>query len=143
MLVRAARLDEIIALRHAVLRPGRPLDTAMFEGDDEPGTIHVGAFDGDRLVCCATVMRRPYDGEDALQLRGMATVADRTRQGAGTAVVRYLETQVAAAHGVRLLWCNARTSASGFYARAGWAIVSPEFDIPDVGPHVRMIRRPV
>ncbi len=141
MLVRPARLDEILALRHAVLRPGRPLDTARFDGDDDETTVHVGAFARTRLVGCASVMRRSLDGEDALQLRGMATAPDRARQGIGTAVLRFLEEDVARSLAVRLLWCNARTSASGFYAGAGWMLVSAAFEVPDVGPHVRMIRR--
>ena len=141
MLVRPARLDEILALRHAVLRPGRPLDTARFDGDDDATTVHVGAFHGERLVGCASVMRRPFDAEDGLQLRGMATAPDRARQGIGTAMLLYLEEDVARSFGVRLLWCNARTSASGFCAGAGWRLVSAAFDMPDVGPHVRMIHR--
>jgi predicted GNAT family N-acyltransferase len=141
VLVRPARLDEILALRHAVLRPGRQLDTARFDGDDEATTVHVGAFAGARLVGCASVMRRPLDREDALQLRGMATAPDRARQGIGTAILRFVQEDLAPSVGVRLLWCNARTSASGFYAGAGWRLVSAAFDVPDVGPHVRMIRR--
>jgi GNAT superfamily N-acetyltransferase len=142
VLVRPALLDEILALRHAVLRPGRPLDTARFAGDDEMTTVHVGVFDGTCAVGCATVMWRPLDdGEHALQLRGMATAPDRAGQGIGRAVLRYIEDDVARAAGMRVLWCNARTSASGFYAGAGWKLASTVFDVPDVGPHVRMIRR--
>ena len=141
MLVRPARLDEILALRHAVLRPGRPIDTAFFEGDDDETTVHVGAFAGSLLVGCATVMRRPLDGEEALQLRGMATAPDRMGRGIGRAVLRFVEEDLAHSMGVRLLWCNARTSASGFYAGAGWRLASAAFEVPDVGPHVRMLRR--
>jgi GNAT superfamily N-acetyltransferase len=141
VLVRPARLDEILALRHTVLRPGRPLDTARFAGDDEATTVHVGAFAGAGLVACASVMRRPLDGEDALQLRGMATAPDRAGRGIGTAVLRFVEEDLAPSMGFRLLWCNARTSASGFYAGAGWMLVSSAFEVPDVGPHVRMVRR--
>jgi GNAT superfamily N-acetyltransferase len=104
-------------------------------------TVHLGVFDRDRVVGCATVMHRPLEGEHALQLRGMATAQDRARQGIGSAVLRYLEDDVAPEAGIRLLWCNARTSASGFYAGAGWKLASAVFDVPDVGPHVRMIRR--
>jgi GNAT superfamily N-acetyltransferase len=141
VLVRPARLEEIVALRHAVLRPGRPIDTAFFEGDDEPTTVHVGAFAGALLVGCATIMRRPLDGEDALQLRGMATAPDRMRRGIGTAILRFVEEDLAHSMGVRVLWCNARTSASGFYAGAGWKLASMVFEVPDVGPHVRMVRK--
>ena len=140
MIVRAARLDEILALRHAVLRPGRPLASASFDGDLDATTRHVAAFDGTQLVACATVMRRPFAGEDAAQLRGMATAAHRTRQGIGTAVLHYVEALMAS-EAVDLLWCNARTSAQRFYASQGWTAASDVFDIPDVGPHVQMTYR--
>ena len=46
VVLRRASLEEILALRHAVLRPGLPLESAAFEGDDAPDTLHFGAFDG-------------------------------------------------------------------------------------------------
>jgi predicted GNAT family N-acyltransferase len=140
VIVRRARLDEIFALRHAVLRPGRPLSAAVFDGDDDATTLHVGAYADDTLLCCATLMRRPFGGEDAGQLRGIATRPDRAGRGAGTAVVRCVEAIVAREWALALAWCNARTSALGFWERVGWQIASAEFDIPDVGPHVRMVR---
>ena len=142
MIVRRATLAEILPLRHAELRPGRPVATAHFDGDDEPTTAHVGAFDDGGILACATLMRRPLDGEDAAQLRGMATRADVARCGIGTAVIAFAEGLVTREWRLALLWCNARTSAQGFYERRGWRVVSPVFDVPDVGPHVRMVRRP-
>jgi GNAT superfamily N-acetyltransferase len=140
VIVRRARLDEILALRHTVLRPGRPLATAHFEGDDDATSVHVAAFDGDMVVGCATLMRRPFEGGDAAQLRGMATRAGHERRGIGSAVLRHAES-VALDWQVPLLWCNARMGAKSFYERAGWQAVGAQFDIPDVGPHVRMVRR--
>ena len=141
MIVRRATLAEILALRHGELRPGLPLDAAHFDGDTDPTTVHLGAFDDDGgLLCCTTLMRRPYDGTDAVQLRGMATHRDLARSGIGTRVVAFAEALVRDEIGCDVLWCNARTSAAGFYRRLGWEITSPEFDIPGVGPHVRMRR---
>jgi predicted GNAT family N-acyltransferase len=140
VIVRRTSLDEIFALRHAVLRPGRLLETAAFDGDDEPSTVHLGAYDGGTLVCCATLMRRPFEGEDAGQLRGIATRQECARRGIGTAVVRVVEAIVGDEWRLGVVWCNGRTSALGFWARVGWEAVSAEFDIPDVGPHVRMVR---
>ena len=140
MIVRRTSLDEIFALRHAVLRPGRPLETAAFGGDDEPSTVHLGAYDGGMLVCCATLMQRPFEGEDAGQLRGIATHPESARRGIGTAVVRVVEAIVGDEWRSRVVWCNARTSALGFWTRVGWEVVSAEFVIPDVGPHVVMRR---
>ena len=40
-----------------------------------------------------------------------------------------------------LLWCNARTSAMGFYQNVGFEKIGEEFDIPTVGPHVLMFKK--
>ena len=39
-------------------------------------------------------------------------------------------------------WCNARTSAAGYYEKIGFVIASDEFELPDIGPHVLMVRLP-
>jgi Acetyltransferase (GNAT) family len=136
--VRLARLDEILALRHAELRSGLPPDTARFDGDDEPATVHVGAFDGDVNVGCASFMRRPHAGAPACQLRGMATRADRCGCGIGAAVLRFGVAAVCAE--TSRLWCNARLTAVPFYEGQGWTIASDVFDIPTAGPHRVMTR---
>ena len=141
--VRRASLAEIFALRHRELRPGLPADAAVFEGDDAATTSHYGAFlvEGGENVGCASLMAAPWQGEPALQLRGMATRADLVRTGIGTALLRFIEDDVPRAGGPRFLWCNARVAAVAFYARLGWTVVSPRFDIPSVGPHHAMVRR--
>ena len=35
-------------------------------------------------------------------------------------------------------WCNARTTAIGFYEQVDWSVETDIFDIPTAGPHVRM-----
>ncbi|MDQ6777225.1 MAG: hypothetical protein M3071_13635 [Actinomycetota bacterium] len=44
----------------------------------------------------------------------------------------------ALAEGARRLWCNARTPARSLYERAGFDLISDEFDLPGIGPHVVM-----
>jgi predicted GNAT family N-acyltransferase len=41
---------------------------------------------------------------------------------------------------IETLWCNARTTAQGFYEKVGFEVVSDVFDIPGIGPHVVMIK---
>lgn len=137
--VRSVSRHVILPLRHAVLRPGRPLETAYFDGDDDADTVHLAAsFDGsDEVVGCATLMRRSWNDHPAWQLRGMATRADLARRGIGTAVLRAAEDLAAGAP----MWCNARLAAVPFYAACGWEIVSEEFDIPGIGPHHAMLRK--
>jgi GNAT superfamily N-acetyltransferase len=140
-MIRAITAAETITVRWPILRPGFPRETAVFDGDDAPATLHLGAFDGERPVGVASIYlaacpAKP-DVSPAWQLRGMATLPEVRGAGFGKAL---LDACVAAARerGAAILWCNARTSAADFYARNGWRIVGEEFDIPTVGPHFRM-----
>jgi GNAT superfamily N-acetyltransferase len=140
--VRAIATAETWPLRLAVLRPGRPLPAVQFPGDDLPSTKHFGAFQDGELVGITSLFRaempeRP--GVSALQLRGMATAPEVRGAGCGRALVT-VSVAFARASGTQLIWCNARTSAAGFYRKLGWEIVGEEFDIPEVGPHFRMWR---
>ena len=44
------------------------------------------------------------------------------------------------ARGCTLLWCNARSSALGFYRHAGFTAVGEEFETQYAGPHYLMYR---
>jgi|GraSoiStandDraft_16_1057320.scaffolds.fasta_scaffold1806817_1 Predicted acyltransferase len=138
--VRQISAAETVPLRHAVLRPGRPLETALFAGDELPSTTHFGAFRNRQLLCVASLYEAELPdqpGVAAIQLRGMATAAEAQRTGLGRALVLGC-VAFARAKRARLLWCNARVYACAFYSKLGFEIVGDEFDIPDVGPHYRM-----
>jgi GNAT superfamily N-acetyltransferase len=140
VLLRQASLAEIVALRHAVLRPGLPPESAAFDADAAPATRHYGAFAGGAAVGCLSFMRSDRDGP-AHQLRGMATAASARGTGVGRALLRFADEALVDATGIRGLWCNARVESIGFYARLGWEVVSDVFDVPGVGPHRVMVRR--
>jgi GNAT superfamily N-acetyltransferase len=138
--IRRISAEETIPLRWPILRAGLARETAIFEGDDWPETHHFGAFAGGRLQGIATILRAPFSGDsqaEARQLRGMAVLPETQGSGCGTALVGAC---IAAAReaGAAVLWCNARTPASKFYARLGFQIVGDEFEIPTAGPHYRM-----
>jgi N-acetylglutamate synthase-like GNAT family acetyltransferase len=140
--LRRATLAEILDLRHAVLRPGLPLEAAAFEGDDEAATQHFGAFaPSGEILGCLSLMRRPWRGAEAHQLRGMATHPAHARSGVGRALLAHALRAVVEETGIEIVWANARTEAAGFYQRLGWKIVSGPFEIAGVGPHYLM-RRP-
>ena len=140
--LRRARIEELIDLRHEVLRHGLPREAAMFDGDDAPTTRHYGAFDGGTAVGCATLMLNQWEGEPAWQVRGMAT-DDRFRsRGLGAALLGMAEAELIRERpAVRLLWCNARVPAVRFYEKLGWSVRCEPFDIPTAGPHVKMTKR--
>ena len=139
--LRRAALEELIDLRHAVLRAGLPRGEAIFPGDGAGTTLHYGAFRDGEVLCCATLHASEWEGEPALQLRGMATSPGARRSGLGRRVMEFIEEDVRAAGGPLLWWCNARVPAVEFYKAMAWSVASEEFVIPTAGPHVRMVRR--
>jgi GNAT superfamily N-acetyltransferase len=139
--MRRARPDEVIDLRHAILRAGLPRETAIFPGDDAPDTVHVVALDGGEVVGCATMLRNTWLEEPAWQVRGMAVAPRLQRHGVGGRMLAELQRLAEHPDGVRLMWCNARSPAVGFYERHGWAVASAEFVIETAGPHFKMIKR--
>lgn len=125
-------------LRHRILRPHESIDYLI--SHEPPDAFAVGAFDGgERLVAVGFVGR---DGEPgAWRVRGMATEPEACGRGAGSAVLAALLDH-AASCGARRVWCNARVRASSLYERAGFTVVSEEFDLPQIGPHLVMEWRP-
>ncbi len=133
LLVRRVPLERTRALRQAVLRPHEAVEEmARSECSD---AFAVGAFDGDELVSVGLIAP---DGEPGgWRIRGMATAPAARGMGAGKGVLDALLRHAQGA-GAQRIWCNARTPARGFYERAGFRVISEEFDLPMIGPHVVM-----
>lgn len=141
--VRPLAPEDVIEIRWLILRPGFPRESAIFDGDDAQGTVHLGGFVEQRLCGVASIYDVPLPERAeiarAFQLRGMATLPEVRGAGVGRALLVACE-DAARAHGASLIWCNARVSAAEFYRRHGWQVLGAEFDIPTVGPHYRMLR---
>ncbi len=137
---RLVRVEEILDLRWVVLRAGLPREAANFEGDDDPTAHHFAAFVKDEVVACATLLRREFEHQPAWQLRGMAVRADFQKSGLGTQLLDFAERFALDQNYSERFWCNARVSATGFYERRGWRIVSEPFAIIHAGPHVKMMK---
>jgi GNAT superfamily N-acetyltransferase len=138
--VEPVAVDSIVDLRHQVLRQGLPREAALFDGDNNPSSLHFGAFDGHRLVGCVTLHASRWEEQSAWQLRGMAVAPEYRKAGVGGALLRVAEDHLSTDGKTRMLWCNARVPAAAFYQKFGWQIVSEVFEIPTAGPHVRMIK---
>jgi predicted GNAT family N-acyltransferase len=132
-------LDVVLPLRSAVLRGGGP---AGMPGDDDPATVHLAARTADGAV--AGVVRlspAPCPWREARapwQLRGMAT--DPAARGTGVGrLLLDASLELVAARGGDLVWCDARTTAAGFYERTGFTVVAGPYDKPGIGPHLGML----
>lgn len=139
-LIRPITAADVRALRHRVLRPTQPVESTVYDGDDLAETMHLGAFDGDRLVGIASLYREPRSGTaDGWRLRGMATGAEARGRGFGAALLTACLDRAAAVDSAEV-WCNARQAAIGFYRRAGFEVIGEEFEVENIGPHVVMAR---
>ena len=143
--------EETAGLRRSVLRPHQTIEQMAVDGDQNPETAYlaVRAPSGHGgLVGCLRLepVRCPWpealDGPaHAWQLRAMA--ADPAVRGAG---IGRLLVEAAVDHvtqrGGDLIWCNARISAEGFYARLGFRTVTDRYVVPEVvEEHVGMALR--
>jgi predicted GNAT family N-acyltransferase len=129
------------ALRGAVLRPNG--GEIAWAGDEDPATFHLAARSADGAVV-GVVRFSPAacpwrsDAGAPWQLRGMATAPGLRGAGVGRELLVVGLARVAA-RGGDLVWCDARTTAAGFYERMGFAVVTDPFDKPGIGPHVGML----
>ncbi len=129
-------------IRHQVLRPGRPLETCFFDRDGDEQTFHLGAFIETKLVSIASFYFEKHPKlEDPYQyrLRGMATLPDFQRQGHSSELLK-MGFPIIKQNLCSLVWCNARVSAQGFYEKIGFKTIGDVFEIPDVGPHLLMVK---
>jgi GNAT superfamily N-acetyltransferase len=132
---REISLAETRPLRHAVLRPHETLESLARH--EPSNAFAVGVFQGEALVAVGFVA--PDGEKGAWRVRGMTTSPGARGNGAGSAI---LETLVghAVARGASRVWCNARTPARPLYERAGFRVISDEFELPEIGPHFVMER---
>jgi len=136
-MIRFIQLEDTLPVRNEVLREGKLTpDECRFPGDEAKGTFHLGYFDKDKLACIATFHLKGYSEfpGTGYQLRGMATLENYRGKGFGNQLVNfaivYLRGQKA-----NYTWCNARVKAIPFYQNLGFEMISPEFDVPGIGPH--------
>jgi GNAT superfamily N-acetyltransferase len=135
---------DCLALRSLVLRPGLDIKYSIFAGDDLPSTYHFAFLDPQGTpLSVATFMQEPFSVfpnlSPAYRLRGMATDPSHQRQGLGRKVLLRAE-HFLRHHNVKVLWCNARTSAISFYEKMGFMVSGEEFNIEQVGPHKVMYK---
>lgn len=136
-MIRFINVEDLLPLRKQVLRPGKLTpEECRFPTDKLPGAFHLGCYLQGKLVSIASFHPQAYRDfkGDGFQLRGMATLEEYRSRGLGNNLLNfaiiYLRGQNA-----NYLWCNARKTALQFYRNMGFETISPEFEVPDIGPH--------
>jgi GNAT superfamily N-acetyltransferase len=134
--------QETHAVRHPILRPGKPVSTCIFKGDELKTTIHLGLYVNSEIIGVASFLKNPYRPlhyKNQYQLRGMAILETFQRKGLGNKLIIHAENLLKPL-GVNVIWCNAREIAVNFYKRNGFKIISKPFDIPKIGIHYVMFK---
>lgn len=131
-------------LRQRVLRPHQAVRDCGFPGDDAAAAAHVGVRRGGALGAVGSVLPEEETTGRApgipWRIRGMAVAPEARGEGLGRAVLAALLAHVRG-EGGEAVWCNARTTAAGFYTAHGFRVVGAPFELPRIGPHVVMVRR--
>lgn len=130
VVVRQLNYLNVRPLRLEVLRAGMVNKSVIFDGDDEPTTVHFGACnDAGEIIGVSTWMQRPFQLAphlQGLQLRGMATAIKMQGLGVG-ALLLNAGLQYGLEIGCDLMWANARDAALNFYNRHGFSTVGEGF----------------
>jgi len=122
-------------LRWRILRGARPGAAVVFPEDSRPGAFHMAVCHDDTILAVASFSAEPAPyrpGRSAVHLRGMAVDGPFQQHGLGRLLVTTVIDRLRA-EGVDVLWCNARDSAGGFYARLGFEVMGEGFVLPESG----------
>lgn len=131
---------ETYAVRHPVLRAGKPLESCRFPGDENSDTIHFGLFQNDKLCAVASVFdakSKLINDKKQIQLRGMAVLESHQGLGIGAKLLQYITTEYYTKKGYSI-WFNARIIAVPFYEKQGFQVISEGFEIEGIGTHFVM-----
>ena len=136
MQIKAINAADTLMLRQQILRPGGELTDCQFLGDTDRSTQHFGAYLAGDLVGIVSVYARAYPelGRYGYQLRAMAVAESARGKQVGLELLAVAE-ETAFVASADYIWANARASALGFYEKAGYQVLSHEFDIEGVGAH--------
>lgn len=136
-MIKFINADQALPLRNKVLRKHLSLEQCRLATD--AAGFHLGYFLEDQLVSIATFFEEDYleMGEGGYRLRGMATEPEQVGRGYGSAVIKFAIDELKK-RGAAYIWCNARSSALGFYRKLNFQILSEEYEVSGIGGHFNM-----
>jgi len=153
--VLAVKWEVLKKVRYEVLWPHlESAEEARIDIDESKGAIHLAASKGEEVVGVASLFlqncdRFPgcFEGDKVYRLRAMG-VLDKVRgNGVGVAIINEA-VKILKEEDVKVLWCDAREVAWGFYERCGFSFVADKegvecgaYAVPNIGMHKMMYRR--
>ncbi len=140
MEIRLVTAAETRPLRHKVLRPNQPISMCEYPDDEHPNSFHLAYFLDGEIVSIASYYNHDepkVEAKNPYRLRGMATEPKHRGKGYGAALV-HKSLEILKERNADVLWCNARTTACGYYKKLNFSKVGDEFAIEGIGPHYVM-----
>jgi predicted GNAT family N-acyltransferase len=120
----SAEYQQMIDLRHEILRKPLGLTFTREELDKEKNEILIGVFEEDQMLgCCMLVKESPTE----CRLRQMAVINTLRGKGVGKALMIFAE-NIARDRGFKKMTMHARASALGFYEKLGYTTIGDEFE---------------
>lgn len=139
--IRKAEVSEIKALRYKVLWPHLDgVDSCQIPPDKDETTFHIAAILGDKVVGTSTFIldiNEKFEEKNQYRLRAMATDPEIRGFGVGAKIIEFALNELQD-KGIKLLWCDARLIATGFYERLNFKIKGQVYEVPKIGPHKLM-----
>lgn len=139
--IRSIPVKQARILRHKILRPNQSPEECIYPGDDDERTGHFGAFTNDVHIGIASIFPEAHPdlpASPAWRIRGMATEAAVRGEGMGALLLEACIAHARKQNG-SIIWCNARSTVTGFYGKYGFQPVGDEFPLPGIGPHYLMV----
>lgn len=132
---------ETYAVRHPVLRVGKPVETCFFEGDLHPESFHLGLYANNKLTGVASFLKNGHGNFSGkqYQLRGMAVLPDFQQMGFGEKLFKAGE-GILLERKADILWFNAREIAKNFYLKQNCSVIGEPYEIKGVGIHFLMVK---
>ncbi len=131
----------LYSIRHQVLWQHKTLENCGLDVDNEPTTFHVGAKnERGEIVGTSTFIvdiNKNFEEQNQYRLRAMATDSSVRGMGVGKKIIDFAIQELKNKN-VKLLWCDARLIATGFYENFGFQVKGEIYEVPLIGPHKLM-----
>ncbi len=142
VVVEFVRLEDVIAIRHQVLRQEQPRSSCYYPEDTYKQTVHFAAKINNQIIGSASLYKESHPDfvlKQSWRIRGMAVLEAFQGHNIGT---QLLETCInhAIKNKAEVIWCNARIDAVTFYKNSGFKIIGEEFELANIGPHFLMAK---
>lgn len=113
--------QETWQIRHQVMWPSEPFDYIKLPADE--AGIHFGLSVNEKLIAVVSLF---IDNKKVGQFRKFATLVEEQGKGYGSQLLHHLF-ETAQKKGVQKIWCNARVTKTGYYAKFGMEVTDEKF----------------